>query len=130
MFGGKGQADAGCETVFVPEIFKTTGVTHANHQDTPPMDVSIVVAGLLARGSLLLSRLPDAFSSISGIFRQRLTTYSCGGSSSIGASKRSTRLTEFPLSSRLRFEKTTTILFSNQLLAGVNIKGFKFMKRG
>ena len=28
--------------------------------DTPPMDVSIVVAGLLAHSSMLLSRLPDA----------------------------------------------------------------------
>ena len=61
-------------------------IIHANHLDTPPMDVSFVVAGLLAHSSMLLSCLPDAFSGISGIFRQRLATYSCGGSPGIDAS--------------------------------------------
>jgi len=45
-----------------------------------------VVAGLLARGSLRLSGLPDAFGT-SDTRRQPLAAYSCGGSSGITASR-------------------------------------------
>jgi len=32
----------------------------SDRRDTPPVDVQVVTAGLLARRSLLLPRLPDA----------------------------------------------------------------------
>jgi len=55
-----------------------------HHRDTPPEDVYFVEAGLLAHGSMLLSGLPETVSGLSDIFGQRLTAYSCGGSSGFG----------------------------------------------
>jgi hypothetical protein len=55
VFGGMGRADA---------CWDPGGERHpsqATHRDTPPEDVQRVAAGLLARGSLLLSGLPGAF---------------------------------------------------------------------
>jgi hypothetical protein len=51
-----------------------------HHRDTPPVDVYVVEAGLLARGSVLLSGLPKTLASFSDIVGQRLAAYSCGGS--------------------------------------------------
>jgi len=52
-----------------------------HHRDTPPVDVYVVEAGLLARGSMLLSGLPKTLSGFSDNGGQRLAAYSCGGSS-------------------------------------------------
>ena len=54
-----------------------------HHRDTPPEDVYIVEAGLLARGSMLLSGLPETFAGFSDFVGQRLAAYSCGGSSGV-----------------------------------------------
>ena len=54
-----------------------------HHRDTPPEDVYVVEAGLLARGSQLLSGLPKAFAGFSDLVGQRLAAYSCGGSSGV-----------------------------------------------
>jgi len=51
-----------------------------HHRDTPPVDVYVVEAGLLARGSVLLSSLPKTLAGFSDIVGQRLAAYSCGGS--------------------------------------------------
>ncbi len=56
-----------------------------HHRDTPPEDVYVVEAGLLAHGSVLLSGLPKTFAGFSGVIGQRLTAYSCGGSSGFGS---------------------------------------------
>jgi hypothetical protein len=66
----------------------------ATHRDTPPEDVFSVAAGLLARGSSLLSCLPGGLAP-SDIYGQQLAAYSCGGSPGFAM-----RLTGFPLSSR------------------------------
>ena len=66
-----------------------------HHRDTPPEDVYVVEAGLLARGSMLLSGLPETFAGLSDFVGQRLAAYSCGGSSGFGHFGR----TGFPLSS-------------------------------
>ena len=65
-----------------------------HHRDTPPEDVYVVEAGLLARGSVLLSGLPETFSGLSDFVGQPLAAYSCGGSSGFGHYGR----TGFPLS--------------------------------
>ena len=52
-----------------------------HHRDTPPVDVYVVEAGLLARGSMPLSGLPETLAGFSDIGGQRLAAYSCGGSS-------------------------------------------------
>jgi hypothetical protein len=57
-----------------------------HHRDTPPEDVYFVEAGLLARGSGLLSGLPKTFAGFSDFGGQRLAAYSCGGSSGFAAS--------------------------------------------
>jgi len=57
-----------------------------HHRDTPPEDVYVVEAGLLARGSVLLSGLPKTFSGLSDFVGQPLAAYSCGGSSGFGFS--------------------------------------------
>ena len=44
------------------------------------MDLYLVEAGLLARGSVLLSGLPETLAGFSDIVGQRLAAYSCGGS--------------------------------------------------
>lgn len=64
----------------------TTAVAESqpHHRDTPPEDVYVVEAGLLARGSMLLSGLPKTFAGLSDFNGQRLTAYSCGGSSGLG----------------------------------------------
>ena len=76
--GGKGRSDTsgfrGRQTAY--EI-----ATH--HRDTPPEDVYVVEAGLLAHGSVLLSGLPEIFPDLSDFVGQRLTAYSCGGSAGI-----------------------------------------------
>jgi hypothetical protein len=66
-----------------------------HHRDTPPVDVYVVEAGLLARGSVLLSGLPETLAGFSDIVGQRLAAYSCGGSAgfapaSLLASEKST----------------------------------------
>jgi hypothetical protein len=53
------------------------------HLDTPPVDEHFVGAGLLARGSLLLSGLPEAKVASVTLVGQRLAAYSCGGSAGI-----------------------------------------------
>ena len=65
-----------------------------HHRDTPPEDVYVVEAGLLARGSMLLSGLPETNCGLSDFVGQRLAAYSCGGSSGFGFFGR----TGFPLS--------------------------------
>ena len=54
-----------------------------HHRDTPPEDVYVVEAGLLARGSSLLSGLPKTLAGLSDFVGQRLAAYSCGGSSGL-----------------------------------------------
>ena len=54
-----------------------------HHRDTPPEDVYVVEAGLLARGSSLLSGLPKTLADFSDLVGQRLAAYSCGGSSGV-----------------------------------------------
>jgi len=56
--------------------------------------VYVVEAGLLARGSVLLSGLPETNCGLSDFVGQRLAAYSCGGSSGFGFFGR----TGFPLS--------------------------------
>ena len=70
-----------------------------HHRDTPPEDVYIVEAGLLARGSMLLSGLPETFAGFSDFVGQRLAAYSCGGSA--GFSRETARFTGFPLSHQI-----------------------------
>ena len=65
-----------------------------HHRDTPPEDVYVAEAGLLARGSVLLSGLPETIAGLSDLVGQRLAAYSCGGSSGFGVFGR----TGFPLS--------------------------------
>jgi hypothetical protein len=55
----------------------------AHHRDTPPVDEYVVGAGLLARGSSLLSGLPEAEWASVTFVGQRLVAYSCGGSAGI-----------------------------------------------
>ena len=55
----------------------------AYHRDTPPVNEHLVGAGLLARGSLLLSGLPEAKVASVTLVGQRLAAYSCGGSAGI-----------------------------------------------
>lgn len=64
----------------------TTAVAESqpHHRDTPPEDVYVVEAGLLACGSMLPSGLPKTFAGLSDFNGQRLTAYSCGGSSGLG----------------------------------------------
>ena len=72
-----------------------------HHRDTPPEDVYVVEAGLLARGSVLLSGLPETLAGFSDFVGQRLAAYSCGGSAG--------HYTGFPLSSgKLLLRRTTT----------------------
>jgi hypothetical protein len=54
MFGGKGQSDT---SGFRGD--KRRAESQPHHRDTPPEDVYVVEAGLLARGSMLLSGLPE-----------------------------------------------------------------------
>jgi hypothetical protein len=54
MFGGKGQSDT---SGFRGD--KRRAESQPHHRDTPPEDVYVVEAGLLAHGSMLLSGLPE-----------------------------------------------------------------------
>ena len=89
MFGGKGQSDT---SGFRGD--KRRAESQPHHRDTPPEDVYVVEAGLLARGSVLLSGLPETNCGLSDFVGQRLAAYSCGGSSGFGFFGR----TGFPLS--------------------------------
>src|SRR5436190_4395790 len=60
---------------------KAFAESQPHHRDTPPVDVYVVEAGFLARGSMLLSGLPKTLAGFSDIVGQRLAAYSCGGSS-------------------------------------------------
>jgi hypothetical protein len=60
---------------------KARAESQPHHRDTPPVDVYLVEAGLLARGSMLLSGLPKTLAGVSDNGGQRLVAYSCGGSS-------------------------------------------------
>ena len=95
--GGKGRSDtSGFRAVMRAE-------SQPHHRDTPPEDVYVVEAGLLARGSGLLSGLPKTFSGFSDFVGQRLAAYSCGGSSGfapaslLASEKLSRRTTTGPL---------------------------------
>ena len=79
MFGGKGQSDT---SGFRGD--KRRAESQPHHRDTPPEDVYVVEAGLLARGSVLLSGLPETNCGLSDFVGQRLAAYSCGGSSGFG----------------------------------------------
>ena len=79
MFGGKGQSDT---SGFRGD--KRRAESQPHHRDTPPEDVYVVEAGLLAHGSMLLSGLPETNCGLSDFVGQRLAAYSCGGSSGFG----------------------------------------------
>jgi hypothetical protein len=79
MFGGKGQSDT---SGFRGD--KRRAESQPHHRDTPPEDVYVVEAGNLARGSVLLSGLPETNCGLSDFVGQRLAAYSCGGSSGFG----------------------------------------------
>jgi hypothetical protein len=53
----------------VTRLDSTTAVAESqpHHRDTPPEDVYVVEAGLLARGSMLLSGLPKTFAGLSDL---------------------------------------------------------------
>ncbi len=55
----------------------------SDRRDTPPVDVQVVAAGLLARRSSHASRLPEAFNDLSDDVRKQLAADSCGGSAGI-----------------------------------------------
>ena len=63
---------------------KRRAESQPHHRDTPPEDVYVVEAGLLAHGSVLLSGLPETNCGLSDFVGQRLAAYSCGGSSGFG----------------------------------------------
>ena len=79
MIGGTGQSDT---SGFRGD--KSRAESQPHHRDTPPEDVYVVEAGLLARGSVLLSGLPETNCGLSDFVGQRLAAYSCGGSSGFG----------------------------------------------
>jgi len=62
-------------------VWEARAESQPHHRDTPPVDVYVVEAGLLARGSVLLSGLPETNCGLSDFVGQRLAAYSCGGSS-------------------------------------------------
>src|SRR5438876_11858 len=75
--GGKGRSD----TSGFRSGNEARAESQPHHRDTPPVDVYVVEAGLLARGSMLLSGLPETLAGFSDIGGRRLAAYSCGGSS-------------------------------------------------
>jgi hypothetical protein len=94
--GGKGRSD----TSGFRERLERVAESQPHHRDTPPEDVYVVEAGLLARGSGLLSGLPETFAGLSDFVGQRLAAYSCGGSSGFPPASL--------LASEKQFRRTTT----------------------
>jgi hypothetical protein len=69
-----------------PQCGPQTNHTLQLRQDTPPNAFardSLLVADLLARGSLSLAAFPEALTASSGKIGHRLAAYSCGGSRGI-----------------------------------------------
>jgi hypothetical protein len=88
---------------------RKTNRTLQLRQDTPPNAFardSLLVADLLARGSLSLAAFPEALTASSGKIGHRLAAYSCGGSR--GITRKICARTAFPFDP-LR-EPPTTIL--------------------